>query len=184
MTTPVILFKAKSPAPLKGWEDDRMARWKDWMALGDQLSEELNGATLIQIQRADTLRLAGYRPLASDETPIKGFRLDADGGYMVPSLRSNAGKEWAQRFEDAVFVIPDRPGLPRIVIGSGRMGRFSIERLGSQYFASLGFDPSEHGETDANTGLAQVDPTLWEPAKLSEFHLAKESHEEAAGKES
>ena len=164
-----VVYRAKHNAPLEEWDAEYAARTKRYNDACIALEAEL-GRKLVENAGLRGAFITGYQPQSRNEDPKPGFRFDKKTGYMYPAKRTPEGKEHAKRLNNVSFRVPQKPGLPEIVMGGGYMGPLHVEKLDGQFFATLGFDPIDERHPE----IRGVDLNLWEPVKRSAYWAAKE----------
>jgi hypothetical protein len=175
---PHYLLKCLSPELMDQHAERHENRSKQFFAEADALSKEI-GKELSKRQNWDRVYISGYVESNRNIDPLPGFRRDSRTEFMVPALRSKAGKEWQAKLHAVRYDFEQLPGLPKIIFGEGFMGPFRTEKIGGTWFAWLGFplrdmDDSNHERWLNNTGLNEVNYSIWEECKKSEFFLARE----------
>lgn len=175
MSGPVILLKATDPTVLQAWHDSNAPLWEVWRAGVDAVKTELGGRDVLRrtVGWSKGWVVSGYVEEEYRADPLPGFRRDARTDHMLPALKTKLGKEWAARLNVIKYEPAPSPGLPDIVMGGGYMGSFKIEKLGTDWFAWLGFNPYADG--DKPNEMKNVNTNLWEEAKFSEYYAAKEA---------
>jgi hypothetical protein len=171
--TPTAVYTCRQPDLLDAYDQSTTDLWEEYRAKIKALEQEWGVDTLLCSSGSRGQFITGYVAPTRDEAPKPGFRREAHSDYMKPALRTKAGKAVAERLRDVAYEPPKKPGLPDMVWGEGYMGQFSLRQLGGTWFA---YTTVPLGDRDPNyTGLNEVDPALWEPAKLSEYFLALEA---------
>lgn len=172
--TTAYVLKAKDAATVKEWRTERSEGIDAFNSRLKTLAATLgvDGTDkLICRQSWKELYVEGYEQDDPKAVLPDGWRRErSNPRHVVPALRSKQGKANAQMLADHAYRITPPPGLPDIEWGTDRMGTYGIEEYDGVVFATLGFTPSH--ETN-------IDWDLWEKAKLSEYHAAKEAHEAA-----
>lgn len=98
-----------------------------------------------------------------------GFRRDGSALRTVPAKRTSEGKAWAERFSKVARPDRDMPGFPERIYTEGFALYPSVEKVGGDYFLKMRMIP-------ALSEMEKIDTTIWAPAKLSDYHLVKESY--------
>lgn len=180
--TPTAVFKCRQPDLLEAYEQRTTELWEEYRGKVKALERnwgvtqlscrgEWNGGQFI----------TGYVPANRNDEPMPGFRKDRDTGFMVPAKRTAEGKAVVQRLKDVYYKPGKKPGLPSMVHGEGYMGPMSIRKLNGTWYAYCTV-PLRTPDAMGSRGdeLSEVDPTIWEPVKLSQYFLDAEAAEEAA----
>lgn len=117
-------------------------------------------------------KFAGMEHLADEQIP-EGWRLDKTQWALVPYRTSKAGKVVAKEL-DACQPPPDPrkslPGMPSWSIAGLRVCTPGVEPHGTAIYVIWSTD----------SVAEQVDESVWERVKLSEYHAILEAESEAA----
>lgn len=145
------------------------SRWRAGMA---QYKLALGGVELHGISFYDGgWSIRGY-VMKDWEDLQHGWRRDGRSLNAVPAKRTEDGKALARELRSLDLPGNKYPGVPDVlhtptVNGQGYMVFPRTELLGDQWWLTLSMAPD-----DSRNG---IDPQLWTPAKLSEYHAAKEA---------
>lgn len=184
-SVPTAVFKCLQPELVDAYEAQTDERYAAYRVKTKALMEEWGVEELCQRSSWDGTWITGYTPASYKDEPKPGFRKDRDSGFMVPAKRTAEGKAIAERIKDVQYVPGRQPGLPKIIWGEGYMGPFSLARLDGTWFAYVTVplrEPDAKGSR--GDGMNEVDATIWEPVKLSEYFLAREAEDEKKKEES
>lgn len=179
MNAVVTAYRAKNPQIIREWLDNRKTQHEHYVDGCKSLAAEIG----VPVEKMMAFRggfgesasafPTGFQANGSDDLP-EGFRYDAKLRYAVPAKRTEAGKAWSSKFNAAGFKPGPLPGFNEVVYGpksqSSDDGFFTapvVKEHDGTIFALLSVVPKD-----------PVDLDLWEPVKLSSYHLAKEKAEE------
>lgn len=179
--TPTAVFKCAKPELIDAYDQRTTELWEEYRAKIKVLEQEW-GVTQLSC-RGDWgggQFITGYVPASYQDEPKSGFRKDRDTGFMVPAKRTAEGKAIVQRLKDVHYRPGKKPGLPSTIMGEGFMGPMVIQKLNGTWYAYT--TVPLRSETDARgsrmDGLSEIDPTIWEPVKLSQYFLDAEAETE------
>jgi len=173
--TPTAVYACHRPERLDAYLAEIDVLWEAYRAKIKELEDELGTETLLCRGSKRGQFISGYVAKDRNEAPLPGFRREQHSDHMVPALRTKAGKALAERLNAVSYDPPQKPGLPDLILGEGYMGGMSIKKIGGVWYA---WTTVPLGDRDPrNTGLGEVDPAMWTPAKLSDYFLAVEAEE-------
>lgn len=117
-----------------------------------------------------TGRVLGVQRLDDEDAP-EGWRVDSRTGYLMPRLAKRTGKQIGARLDELKQPDPRdaMPGMPRECFVSLALLTCGLALMGDALYATWSRAIPED----------QVDLTIWERVKLSEYYAAAEAHESA-----
>jgi hypothetical protein len=154
--TVAVAFKTKNPALIADYFAAREVTASDWRAKVDAFKSSI-----------------GYRAEKYGEELPAGWRFDGAKRDVVPAKRTPEGKEIVQTLAGLTLHGDRFPGCPGILFAEGFSVFPRVAKIGDDYFLTLSKVPREE---KANA----LDPDIWEPVKLSEYHAALEAAEMVA----
>lgn len=172
---PAIVFKALNPDQI---QESLAAREADEAAFQQRAREyetKLGIGDLTGIRGYDgSFSLIGIAVTSAlQELPV-GWRRSTGSMTAVPAKRTPEGRAVAAELKAMGLNRRNHPGVPDILhtptnpeTGTGFMIFPDVEQIGDDVFLALSKLPNARG-------LAEVDGTHWERAKLSEYHAARE----------
>lgn len=169
---PTAVFKCLDNAKLDEYEALTEKLWTEYQERADAKAKEL-GKDLCSRNSYDGVWITGYAEPDRTVKPPAGWRRDVVTGFIMPHLRSKAGKAIAADLNSISYRPPGTPGLPKLVWGDGFMGPFQTKKIGGDWFAYITVPIGDR--TPENTRLSEVDEKLWEPCKMSAYYAALES---------
>jgi len=144
-----------------------LGRYKVWRATGGWSPWKLMGLDIPQ-----------------DEFPPAGWRVNQSREYAVPDKRTRAGKQIATAL--AAVKHPgnpgdDLPGMPADVMAGGGFQTPAIRMLEGRtaLYVAWRTDPAGCRESFRSKSV-EIDASLWERAKLSDYYAAVEAYEATA----
>jgi len=126
-------------------------------------------------------RFAGLARNKTDQEVPAGWRKGRDG-YLIPDLRTKAGKAARDALGSLTYPGDPRdslPGMPSHVLTPGRWLTCGVDQLGDALYVTWSAAAETLGEALGDS----ADMTVWEHVPLSAYYLAVEQHKaaEAAG---
>lgn len=162
--SPTVAFRSEHPDAVEAWDLGQLAL-AAFDAAKNALMDDYPGddrGVLVQSGwgRLTAVGLSGAQP----EGP---WRENQRHGGWTPNTRLKAGRELAKRLSGIVYAWPGMPGMSDRVMGAGRMyWPGCMKALDGAVWVTWGLPG----------GVApEVDLEVWEPMKLSAFHLAHEA---------
>lgn len=179
MTSPVTVWKSKNPSAMDKYMEERKKVTDAFYAKVDAFKESIGGRNIVGFRSIDGgFSVTGYTLESRSELPAPGWRRDGASNRAVPAKRTPEGKAISEQLKDLYVPAEIYPGSPRFMhtpmdpeTGEGYIMSPRAQKIGDDYFLTLPNKP------DAKSA-AEVDPALWEPAKLSEYHAAQEAQAE------
>jgi hypothetical protein len=177
MSDPYV-YRSRDPQVVGAWKDACAAIEAYVKATGAVLDGAGLGAYKVY-RNTRGLRPGHFAGLAipQDEFPPEGWRMRAE--YAVPDKRTKAGKA-----VDAALDAVKHPGdplyrligmPPDILTGAGNFSTPAVRLLedGTTLYTAWRTDPAGCRESFM-AGKFEIDRSLWEPVKLSEYYAAIE----------
>jgi hypothetical protein len=170
--TVAVAFKSTAPQLVGAYlqaREEIVAAWRTNVdafkaSVGDR---EIHGTALFD----GGWIVRGFHTRNSFEEIPAGWRRDGKFN-AVPAKRTPEGKEAAAKLAEMRLPGNRYPGAPEMLHAAGHMVFPRIVTAGTDHFLTLSLAVLDE---PAN----RVDPDLWEPVKLSEFHAALEAAETA-----
>ena len=178
MNAPAVVWKSRKPAQIRLFLSAREAAVERFNEKARAFEAEL-GHKLTAFRGYDGSRtVTGYVLPSRHAAALPGWRRDGSSNHAVPAKRTPEGKAIAAKLQGLRLGINTPPGMPwNLCTEEDADGRSysmwpTISRLGDDYYVCLQHVPLAR---DA----AAVDNERWAPFKLSEYHAALESEEQA-----
>jgi hypothetical protein len=172
--TVAVAFKTKNPALIADYFAAREVTASDWRAKVDAFKSSIGGREVTGTSFYDGgWAVTGYRAEKYGEELPAGWRFDGAKRDVVPAKRTPEGKEIVQTLAGLTLHGDRFPGCPGILFAEGFSVFPRVAKIGDDYFLTLSKVPREE---KANA----LDPDIWEPVKLSEYHAALEAAEMVA----
>lgn len=163
-----VVYRSVATEPIASRMADHEAERLAFQSEVDALKAELDGRDIVGVNlHAGGFTVTGYAMRSFDDL-LPGFRKDGSSMRAVPAKRTPEGKEWSQRLSKLRRPNRSLPGFPERMRADGFALYPSVEKVGIDYFLKISMQP--HADE-----LKKIDPELWAPAKLSDYHLAKEA---------
>jgi hypothetical protein len=169
---PTAVFKCTTNSIIDEYEATINKLWAEYIERAKVKEQEL-GKPLCSRSSYDGVWLTGYVEEDKSVRAPAGWRRDAATGFIVPNQRSKAGKALALELESISYRPPAKPGLPSLVWGDGYMGKFGMQKLDGDWWATVTVPLGDR--TPEQTRLCEVDEDLWEPSKMSAYYAALEA---------
>lgn len=175
MSSPAVVWKSLDPSAMDKYMEERKKVKDTFYAKVDAFKESLGGRNIVGIRGIDgRFSVTGYTLESRSEVPAPGWRRDGASNRAVPAKRTPEGKAISEQLKDLCLSAEIYPGTPRFMhtptdpeTGTGYLMSPYAEKIGEDYFLILPNKPEAKS-------AAEVDPALWAPAKLSEYHAALE----------
>lgn len=178
--TTATAYKATDPKIVSDWLDQRDADHKQFKADASAFAAQYGRKSLVQrtngLGDSYTVFAIGLDPDGFADVP-EGWRVDSKTGYIVPAKRTPEGKAAAAELSKIQYTscAPEMPHFVHSVsdpqTGGGFFGGFSVEKVGQDYYATIGFELDESSKKAAESDL-------WEPVRLSAYWAAVEEAEQ------
>lgn len=173
MPTEAITYYRSTRPALAAFEAECNQRREVYEAHAEAFEAEFpgySGAQWITRYGADLVGLYG------EACPGPHWVKKARDDFWSPSRRTKAGNELWRRLNAICLRWPSEPGMPATVRDSEASKRYcpSFEKIGEEHWMGWGCR-AELVEADP-----KFDPAIWERAKASAYHLAREAAEEKA----
>lgn len=163
------VYKSTHPDVLAAWEDS-VCRHVGWVAAVKRFAARWPGHQALQTSYPGHKFIVG---LDGTEQPGPEWRWNRQRGQWVPDKRNKAGKALSKEMNElAVQGLGKLPGMPSEILGPGHMYSHGVDVWDRVVWVSW------------NCGadlLADIDLTIWEPGKLSEYYAAKEQYSDGDG---
>lgn len=174
MTSAAVAFKAKKPALIADYLAAREVAVAEFNAKVEAYKPTVGGRELSGIRFFDGgFSVTGFQTKNSFEEIPAGWR--RKGKFeAVPAKRTPEGKEHAKDLTALRLAGNTYPGCPNTLHAENFAVWPRVEQVGADYFLTLSMVPLAEPK---NT----LDPEVWEPVKLSEYHAALEAVTELAG---
>lgn len=169
--TVAVAFKTKQPALIADYFAAREATVAEWHTKVDAFKASVGDLEVVGIRFFDGgFSVSGFRAAKyGDELPA-GWRFDGAKKDVVPAKRTPEGKEAAKSLDGLRLAGNSYPGAPDIMFADGFSLFPRVEQVGDDFYLTLSKAPlAERGNS--------LDPDIWEPVKLSEYHAALEAAE-------
>jgi hypothetical protein len=169
--TVAVAFKTKQPALISDYLEAREVTVAGFHAKVDAFKATIGGKELFGTSMFDGgFLVAGYRAEKYGEDLPAGWRHEGSRLDVVPAKRTPEGKEHAKAL--AALYLPGNsyPGCPEVLHAENHLVFPRVDKVGEDYYLTLSKVPIDR---PANT----LDPDIWEPVKLSEYHAALEAAE-------
>lgn len=171
-----VVYKCKDNALLDEYAAKREALEERWRNGFNQYKAALGVEGLHGIHYYDGgWFFEGYL-IPNGQEPQEGWRRDSRRrGVAVPAKRTELGKALARELASLNLKGNTYPGVPNVLHSETVNGQgYSIfprtEKLGGVWWLTL-------SKTPRQAGADRIDPETWEPAKLSEYHAAREANQ-------
>ncbi|TMR11058.1 hypothetical protein ETD86_37070 [Nonomuraea turkmeniaca] len=159
-------YRTTHPDALAAWRSAADAR-EEWGKQMDAFLAEhgLSGRT---VWVSHSGRVFGIEHVHDTDVP-EGWRIDSRTGHLMPRLAKKAGKLIDARLDELKQPDPRdaMPGMPKDCFVSLALLTCGLALLGEALYATWSRPIPEE----------QVDLTIWERIKLSEYYAAWEAHE-------
>lgn len=167
--TVAIAFKTKQPHLIADYLAAREATVADWHAKVDTFKASVGNCEVVGTRFFDGgFGVTGFRAAKdSDELPA-GWRFDGSKKDVVPARRTPEGKAHAITLIGLRLPGNSYPGAPDIMFAEGFSLFPRVEQIGDDFYLTLSKAPLAERGND-------LDPAVWEPVKLSEYHAALEA---------
>lgn len=163
-----VVYRCINPAPVSARIAEHEAECEQFTAEVKELKASLDGHEILGIDfYTGGFAITGYRMRDRDDL-LPGFRRDGSSMRAVPAKRTPEGKAWAERLRKLVRSDRKMPGFPERMHTEGYALYPNVEQVCADYFLKISMEPS-------SSESAKIDRTIWEPANLSDYYLAKEA---------
>lgn len=175
--TVAAAFKTIQPDLIAGYLAERTTITAAWREKVDAFKESIGGRELFGTAFFDGgWAIAGFHTNNSFEDIPAGWRREGRLN-AVPAKRTPEGKEIAATLAGLRLPGNTYPGAPNMMFSEGHSLYPRVSQIGDTYYLTVSKTPRDE---KANT----LDPEIWEPVKLSEYHAALESGEPVGAAES
>lgn len=167
--TVAAAFKTRQPALIANYLAAREVDVTEFNAKVDAFKATIGGREVFGIRFFDGgFSISGYRAVKYGEDLPPGWRFDGAKKDVVPAKRTPEGKEIAKTLAGLRLKGNSYPGAPDIMFADGFSLFPHVEKIGDDFYLTVSRAPlSERGNN--------LDPEIWEPVKLSEYHAALEA---------
>lgn len=155
-----VVLKASNPEAISVWKAEVDLSFRRWQRQVEQLKKEFRIGDPIIRTDFNECWIVGYKSVGL--APVLGFRRDRKVDYLVPDTITPEGKNLAELLKNMRYKIGSVPGLPDVIRGRDSAGPFRVERLGTEWFATLQFSVWKKS-------LSGVDSKLWRMSDVEEY---------------
>ena len=166
--TVAVAYKSTAPAVVGAYLEAREETVAAWRTNVDAFRKTVGDREIFGISFFDGgWAVQGfYTPNSFVEIP-DGWRRESKF-KAVPAKRTPEGKAAAEKLAELRLPGNHYPGVPAMLAAETHMVFPRIVTAGAGYFLTLSKVPLD-------TPATAVDPAVWEPVKLSEYHAALEA---------
>ncbi|MER7213548.1 hypothetical protein ABT340_41345 [Streptosporangium sp. NPDC000239] len=166
------VYRSTHPDVLKIWDVADTAT-RDWHAQVEMFLAEHDLAGRKVYFSSASSTVLGVEHVDGEEVPC-GWRVHRSQGYLVPRLTTKEGKLLNARLTELKRPDPrdQVPGMPKNCLADASFLTCGMQFMGGALYVTWSKPIPEK----------QVDSTIWERVKLSEYYAAVEAAEEVAGR--
>lgn len=168
MSIVAAAFRCIQPDLMTAYDAQRKTETEAFDAKVAEFRKTVNGRELHGIRFYDGgFSVQGYILESQSESPLPGWRYDGTSNRVVPAKRTPEGKAIAASLKDLVLGGLKFPGCPSVLHAENRIILPGVEKIDGYVILTLTFaiDSKES---------AMIDPTIWAPMKLSQYHAILE----------
>lgn len=167
--TVAAAFKTKQPDLIAAYLTTHETAVAEFNAKVDAFKATIGGRELFGTRFFDGgFSISGYRAEKYGEDLPAGWRFDGAKKDVVPARRTPEGKEIGKTLAGLRLPGNSYPGAPDIMFAEGFSLFPHVEKIGEEFYLTVSRAPlAERGNA--------LDPSIWEPVKLSEYHAALEA---------
>lgn len=170
--TVAVAFKSKQPELVAAYLAAHEKAVAEFNAKVDAFKATIGGRELFGTRFFDGgFAVAGFNTQNSFEEIPAGWRRDGKH-KAVPARKTPEGKEHAKALAGLGLRGNTYPGCPNMLFAEGYSVYPRVAKAGADFFLTLSIVLRD----EPNNAL---DPEIWEPVKLSEYHAALEAAETA-----
>jgi hypothetical protein len=166
-----VAFKTNQPSLIADYLAAREEAVAEFNAKVEAFKATIGGRQMFGTRFFDGgFAISGYRAEKYGEELPAGWRFDGAKKDVVPAKRTPEGKEIAKTLSGLHLAGDSYPGCPDMLFTEGFSIFPRVAKVGDDFFLTLSKVPNDEPRN-------AMDPMIWEPVKLSEYHAALEAAE-------
>jgi hypothetical protein len=174
MTRILEAFRCIQPDLMVAYQEMRNAEFTIFQEKIEEFKRMVGGRELHGILRHDgVLFPEGYILRTKSEAPLPGWRQVGSSNRAVPAKRTPEGRAMDEAFlkfidDDAIPSLQKFPGFPSVLHSGYYIVAFpEVDKYGDDFILTL----TIYVDSEERT---QIDTTIWEPMKLSQYRAILE----------